>query len=371
MSGRKALVIGASGITGGATVERLLEDGWVVHGVSRKPSTRGAGAHHVAVDVLDAPATAAALGDLGVTHVFFQTWSRQPTEAENIVVNSTMLRNVLDAVGPAGTVQHAALVTGLKHYLGPFEAYAQEPAKPPFRESQPRLPVANFYYDQEDVLFAAAKRHGFTWSVHRPHTVIGYATGNAMNMAVTLGVYGALCRESGAPFVFPGSPEQYSSTTDITDARLLARHLVWAATSPAGADEAFNVTNGETFCWSDMWGVVAAGLGVEPAPYPGRPDPLEVRMDHAPALWRRVAEREGLVEPDVGRLASWWHTDSDLGRQVETWADMTKSREAGFDLQQDSSRSFLDVLDRLRAERVLPPVPDGSPNAPTGLEEHA
>ena len=106
-----------------------------------------------------------------------------------------------------------------------------------------------------------------------------------------------------------------------------------------------------------MWGVVAEGLGVEPAPYPGHPDPLEPRTSDAPALWRAVAEREGLVEPDVDRLASWWHTDSDLGRQVETWADMTKSREAGFDRQQDSRRSFLDVFDRLRAERVLPPLP--------------
>ena len=50
------------------------------------------------------------------------------------------------------------LVTGLKHYLGPFEAYASAPADTPFRESQDRLPFENFYYDQEDVLFAAAER---------------------------------------------------------------------------------------------------------------------------------------------------------------------------------------------------------------------
>ncbi|MFC5381560.1 SDR family oxidoreductase [Aquipuribacter nitratireducens] len=358
MSARRALVVGASGITGGNTAEYLLDQGWEVLGVSRRPPGRAQGMTHVPVDVLDAEATADALGGLGVTHVFFCTWSRQPTEAQNITVNSAMLRNVLEAVGPAGTVQHAALVTGLKHYLGPFEAYAQEPAKPPFRESQPRLPVANFYYDQEDVLWDAASRHGFSWSVHRPHTVIGYAVGNAMNMAVTLGVYGTLCRETGEPFVFPGSHEQYTSTTDITDARLLARHLAWAATSPSAANEAFNITNGDTFRWEEMWTVVAAGLGVEPAPYPGHPTPLEGRMDHAASLWRDIAAREGLVEPDVDRLVSWWHTDSDLGRQVETWADMTKSREAGFTDAQDSSRSFLDVFDRLRAEDVLPTVPD-------------
>src|SRR3954452_23886706 len=35
-------------------------------------------------------------------------------------------------------------------------------------------------------VFAAAKRDGFGWSIHRPHTIIGYALGNAMNMGVTL-----------------------------------------------------------------------------------------------------------------------------------------------------------------------------------------
>jgi hypothetical protein len=58
----------------------------------------------------------------------------------------------------------------------------------------------------------------------------------------------------------------------------------------------------------------------------------------------------------VNRLAPWWHTDSDLGRTVETYADMTKSREAGFSDVQDSDRSFLDLFDRLQQERVIPEV---------------
>lgn len=73
----------------------------------------------------------------------------------------------------------------------------------PFREEQGRQPVENFYYAQEDELFAASARQGFTWSVHRPHTIIGYAVGNAMNMGVTLAVYATLCREAGLPFAFP------------------------------------------------------------------------------------------------------------------------------------------------------------------------
>ena len=155
-------------------------------------------------------------------------------EAANIRVNGRMVRDLLDAVDAAGSVQHVALVTGLKHYLGPFEAYGKgEVPDTPFREDEPRLPYPNFYYAQEDELFAAAERAGFTWSVHRAHTVIGAAVGNAMNMGQTLAVQAAICREQGRPMVFPGSRTQWDGLTDMTDAGLLAQHLVWAATTPA------------------------------------------------------------------------------------------------------------------------------------------
>jgi nucleoside-diphosphate-sugar epimerase len=354
MSERRALVVGATGLTGRNTAEHLARSGWEVTGLSRKQGMDTAGVRAVSADISDPESIAAVAREVRPTHVFYCTWSRQETEARNIEVNGAMLRNVLEATGETGTLEHVCLVTGLKHYLGPFEAYAQNPAEPPFHESQPRLEYDNFYYTQEDILWEAAERFGFSWTVHRPHTVIGYTLGNAMNMGVTLAVYGTLARETGIPFVFPGSPEQYDGTTDITDARLLAEHLVWAATTPAAANEAFNVTNGDTFHWRQMWEVVAAGLGVEPAPYPGHPTPLEDRMGDAAAVWRRIAERDGLVEPDIDRLVSWWHTDSDLGRTVETHAAMDKSREAGFSTAQDSGRSFLDLFDRLRAERVIP-----------------
>jgi hypothetical protein len=101
-----------------------------------------------------------------------------------------MVRNLLNGLRPAGTVRHVALVTGLKHYLGPFEAYGKGTLpQTPFREEQGRLDIENFYYAQEDEVFAAAQRDGFTWSIHRPHTVIGKAVGNAMNMGTTLAVY--------------------------------------------------------------------------------------------------------------------------------------------------------------------------------------
>jgi len=354
----KALIVGASGVVGSALSEQLLSTGWAVSGLSRGRAPLVPGCVPIVVDLTSAEAVTAALDGLDVSHVFFTTWARQATEAENIRVNGAMVRNVLDALGRKSPIKHAALVTGLKHYLGPFEAYATG-ATPltPFREEQGRQPVENFYYEQEDRLFEAAERYGFTWSVHRPHTVIGYAIGNAMNMGLTLAVYATLCRESGQPFVFPGSATQWNCLTDMTDARLLARHLEWAATSPAAANEDFNVVNGDIFRWKWMWTCLADYFGLAAAPFSGVTQPLEGRMGEAASLWTAIAARHHLAEPRIEKLASWWHTDADLGRPMEVVTDMTKSRKAGFLDYQSTPDAFFDLFDRLQAQKIIPPAP--------------
>jgi hypothetical protein len=53
-------------------------------------------------------------------------------------------------------------------------------------------------------------------------------------------------------------------------------------------------------------------------------------------------------------LISAWHTDADLGRPVEVFTDMTKSRRLGFLDYQPTADSFTELFDRLRAERVIP-----------------
>jgi nucleoside-diphosphate-sugar epimerase len=351
---RTALVVGTSGIVGSATAALLIEQGWTVYGLARRPSDQP-GVHPVAADLTDAAGTAAALKDLAPDAVFVSTWSRQATEAENIRVNGAMVRNLLDGLRPAKSVRHVALVTGLKHYLGPFEAYGKGVLpQTPFREEQGRLDVENFYYAQEDEVFAAAARDGFSWSVHRPHTVIGKAVGNAMNMGTTLAAYATLCRETGRPFRFPGSAAQWNGLTDMTDARQLAAQLVWATTTPEAANEDFNIVNGDVFRWSWMWSRIADWFGIEAASFDGTVVPLEEQMADDAAVWQRIAEREGLVEADLTRLASPWHTDADLGRPIEVVTDMGKSRRLGFTRYQPTDDAFYDLFAQLRADRLIP-----------------
>jgi nucleoside-diphosphate-sugar epimerase len=351
---KTALIVGSTGIVGRNLAEQLIANGWRVYGLARRPGTMD-GVEGVAADLQDAEGVRRTLSQVEPTHVFLTSWLRQPTEAENIRVNGAMVRNVLNAVGAKGTVQHVALVTGLKHYLGPFESYGKGalPATP-FREEQERLPVENFYYAQEDALFEGAARDGYSWSVHRPHTIVGYAVGNAMNMGVTLAVYASLCRETGRPFVFPGSAAQWNGLTDMTDARLLAKHLQWAATTEAARNQAFNVVNGDVFRWSWMWGRLAQWFGLEAASYPGEATPLETQLADAAPVWREIAGRYGLVEPELDRLISAWHTDADLGRPIEVVTDMSKSRKLGFLEYQATDDSFFDLFGRLRAAKLIP-----------------
>jgi len=352
--GRTALVAGASGIAGSALVDRLTTEGWRVIALSRTPVAARDGVIPVSADLRSVDSLRTALTGHAPTHVFFTAWLRQDTEAENIRVNSAMVRDLLTALADA-PVQHVALMTGLKQYLGPFEAYGQgEVPDTPFHEDEPRLSVENFYYAQEDELWAAARARGFTWSVHRAHTVIGHAVGNAMNMGSTLAVYAAICKELGRPFVFPGSETQWNGVTDMTDAGLLAEQMVWAATTPAAADTAFNIVNGDTFRWRWLWPRLAAHFGVQPEGFAGAPRPLEGQMTDAQPVWDAIVATHGLVEGDLARLASWWHSDADLGRTMEVFADMGRSRAAGFTGYRDTERAFLELFDRYRAERLIP-----------------
>ena len=341
-AGKHALVVGSTGIAGGNLAAHLVANGWTVYGLARKPGMR-TGIRPLSADLLDVESVRSAVQGLPITNVFITTWLRQETEAENVKVNGAMVENLFTALEKS-PLQHAALVTGTKQYLGPFEAYGQVSAETPFREDNPRLPGLNFYYTQEDVLFAAARRMCFDWNVHRPHSMIGYALGNAMNMGVTLAVYATICHETGKPFVFPGSELQWNALTDVTDAGILAEQLEWAALTPAAHNQALNTVNGDIFRWRWLWPQLAAWFGVKAEGPPSPRAPLQERMAGIEPVWAEIATKYGLAEKDVTRLASWWHTDGDLGRELECVNDVTRSRMLGFNAYQRDAPVVLQVV---------------------------
>ena len=357
MADRKtAIVFGASGIIGRNVAERLVASGaWDVIDVSRHPHNDLPGSRAIACDLTDAAAARTALaGAKNASHVFICNWSRQANEAENCRVNGMMVRNALEPLAATGKLQQAALVTGLKHYLGPFDNYATTPVETPFHEEMPRVPGDNFYYAQEDVLLELATKYGFNWSVARPHTIIGYGPGAAMNMGTSLAVYATIARETGIPFVFSGSPQQYNGLVDMTDARLLAQHLEWEATDPRAANKAFNVVNGDYFRWRNMWVRIADHFGVPVAPYPGHEEPLAIRFKDIGDEWKKIVKKYGLRTGPIEKIAPWWHVDIDFCRPIECVTDMGRSRKLGFLAYQNTWDAFVHLFQRLRAEKIIP-----------------
>jgi len=350
-----ALVVGVTGIVGRNLADRLIEEGWTVYGLARRPEAAPKGVIPLKVDLDRPDDVGKALASVPVTHLFQATWTPADTEEQASEINARHLDTVLDALraGP-GRLQHVALVTGVKHYLGPFKDFGRYLPETPFREDTPRLPLENFYYAQEDRLFAAAERDGFTWSIHRPNAIVGFAVGALMNTGMTLACYATICRETGRPFLFTGIPEQWNMLTEVSDARLVAKQAAWAAVSAQARNTAFNTGNGDVFRWRWMWRVIADHFGIEPAPYEGRQQSLQELMADAGEIWRGIAARHGLAEPDIGRLATWWHSDADFGRKVECISDMTRSRKAGFLEYQSSADTFTDLFRRLQVERIIP-----------------
>ena len=85
-------------------------------------------------------------------------------------------------------MRHVALVTGLKHYLGPFDAYGELDV-PDTRSTRKRTGCpSRTSTTRRKTSVRRGRRDGFTWSIHRAHTIIGYAVGNPMNMGNTLAV---------------------------------------------------------------------------------------------------------------------------------------------------------------------------------------
>lgn len=120
--------------------------------------------------------------------------------------------------------------------------------------------------------------------------------------------------------------------------RLLLRRR---SSEPSAANEAFNLVNGDVFRWKWMWERIAGWFGIARAPYDGTIRPLKVQMSNNASVWRRIAERDGLVEPD-------------LGRPIDVVNDMSKSRRLGFADYQPTDDAFFRLFAQLRAGRLIP-----------------
>lgn len=347
-----ALIVGAQGVIGRNLASHLVQDGWLVTGLSRRGGDSNGSLRHIAVDLLDEADTRTKLAPLsGVSHVFYAAYQDRPTWSELVAPNMAMLTNSVNAIEAASqsSLQHISLMQGYKVYgahLGPFATPARE-------DDGGRHMPPEFNVDQQQFLERRQQSKAWSWSAIRPSVVGGFALGNPMNLAVAIAVYASISKELGLPLRFPGKPGAYDSLLEMTDAGLLAEATTWAATTPAAANQAFNIANGDLFRWSGMWPRIARYFELDVAP----PLPLQlatVMADKAP-LWQRMTEKYGLAPHDYTRdLSAWGFADFVFGWDYDMFADTSKSRRAGFHSYVETEAMFIAIFDDLRRRKVIP-----------------
>ena len=320
----------------------------------------------------DAESMAKQLSGIEAEYVFFAAYLQKNSEQENWDVNGAMLKNFLDALeitGASKKLKRVILTTGAKQYgvhLGPVKQPMEE--SDPWIDGPGRPP--NFYYNQQRILADAAKKGSWEWVVTYPNDVIGVAKGNFMNLASSLGLYAAISKEIDGNLIFPGSEAFYSMFDSFTDSRLHAQFNLWAALEPKCANEAFNVVNGDTECWQNMWPKLAkrfschiprnqfkVGVGEDPGSVVELAEKPPI-ADHAAKIglegnvprgrveqkidlikwskrddvqktWTKLCERDGL-EKDAVENATWGFLGFVLGRSYNLVISMSKARKLGW-----------------------------------------
>lgn len=347
MSQNVALVAGGGGIVGNAVAKELAARGWRVRALARRTV---ADVETITVDLTDRSAVLRAVRDAGdTTHLFYAALSQDPSLAVEAQRNGGMLGNAIDALEEAGApLRRIVSYEGFKLYGIHLGAKVRTPA----RESDPPHMPPNIYLAQREQLKRRAAGAAWDSVALNPDVVVGDIHGNPMNIALVVGVFAELSRALGVPMRFPGTDKAYHQLVQFTDAGLLARASAWAATDQRASGEVFNITNGDVFRWERMWEDAALHLGLpiaEPVPLK-----LAVHMADKDDVWRAIAEKNGLVQPDLGKLVGWEFGDFIFNTETDVISDVNKIYRYGFTERVDSTASLLAALDSLRRQKVLP-----------------
>ena len=385
-----AIVTGANGISGQAMLKVLLRhpERWTsIYAISQGPTLAGGATspqvHYLAANFLNSADHIASIlkaNNVKSGHCFFFSYK---DSADPLVMdreNSAMLQNFIDAAYIADIgIKRLILQTGGKHY-----GVHQGPYNIPAKESDPRLNLgANFYYRQEDILKNTSATYGFDYAIVRPLTIIGALKGNYLNLAIALGLYLAVTKELGDTPLFNGNRAKYHSVEALSSAAMNAYFEEWCALTPACANEAFNITNGDVIVWARLFPDLCAHFGLprpEEEQFKGAPPrplvgsfptvrPLDgkekgrielrnslqqwAKEERTLRAWDRLRVREGL-DKDAFERASWGYADRNMAIDYSKLEAMDKVRRFGFLGYVDSTESFLEVLEEAREMKILP-----------------
>lgn len=287
----------------------------------------------------------------GVTHMYYCALAAKDNKEEEVRVNTEMFRNAIEVTEMhAKLLHHVFLMSGTKWYgvhVGPEKGY-----KIPSREDQPRLPLPIFYYNQEDLLRQKQVNKRWTWSSARPNGVVGFITGNTMNVGTSLAVFATILKEIGRPLIFPGGKEAYTRWRSFCDAGLLARAIVWMSTTEICKNQAFNIDNGDMLSWESIWCDVAEFFQTECCTHADRIDIKEM-MKSEEKIWKSMQIANNLKPIPLKDVATWDFLQFYTSAPWDFQSDLTKIRTFGFSEKVNSRKMIFDLFTKLQKEQVI------------------
>ena len=144
------------------------------------------------------------------------------------------------------------------------------------------------------------------------------------------------------PLGFTGNHGCFTTVYQAIDAGLLAKAVVWAATTLGCADQPFNVTNCDCFRWQYLWSKLADFFDMEAGGV--QQVELATLMAGKKPVRDRMVAQHGLKPYAYEELANWRFGDLILSLSWDDVPSVVKSRQYGFSEAVDTEAMFLRIL---------------------------
>jgi nucleoside-diphosphate-sugar epimerase len=326
--GKRALVFGASGVTGWSFVNEFLNDypkkgiwdGVVAmtnRPLKQEDSLWPADARLQIVSGVNLLGTQDEIEkslkekvkDVDkITHVYYLAYKastdmqQELEDAVNMFKRSTI---AMDHLSPA--LEFVVLQTGAKMYgCHLLENHPTDYIHVPLSEDQPRLkqPYHDmlFYHPQIDWITGYAKEKKWSWCETRPDIIIGFVPNqNFYSLATVLGIYLSLyatVEGRGVECPFPGTEKSWVAKSNDSSSDMIARQTIHLSLNlPKDMEgEGFNVADArQPETWKTKWPKLCDYFGLKGT---GPKDGLEVRKyinDHIDT-WKKLEKENGLKQ---------------------------------------------------------------------------
>lgn len=124
--------------------------------------------------------------------------------------------------------------------------------------------IPNFYYAQEDILFAHCSSHPrTTYNVTMPSWILGAVQASDMTTHFPLAVYASIQKHLNRPLEFPGDWAAWDKLMPMSSGTLNSYFHEWLVLHDGAENERFNIVDDSDFTWGMAWPVIAGWFGMD------------------------------------------------------------------------------------------------------------